>query len=196
MHAIFSPASLDNRHMHIEVRSSVVMEIESQLTTECVSNSEKPALLQELSEAEARLEKLQRALQEADAELAYVRRRAQEDIEHAHKYAIENFARALLSFKDNLEVSLCIKTDDIQALKEGVELTLKQLESAFDENNVYEICPAVGEAFNQGRHYLAGEFSDGLNGKPIVGVYKKGYALGERVLRPALVSVSACKADK
>jgi molecular chaperone GrpE len=172
------------------------MEIESQVNAdEFGMPVEASDLSQKISEVEDRLETLQRALHDAQAETKYVRHRTQEDLEHAYKYAIEDFARDLLSFKDNLETSLKIQTDDVDALQKGVELTLKQLDSTFQANKLEEINPAIGEPFDPAKHYVATQLPAGPVGAFIAGVCKKGYAIGERVLRPALVSVSAEKLD-
>jgi molecular chaperone GrpE len=178
----------------------MVMEIESLVDADEFGSSDRPSveargLQEKISEVEARIEKLQAALHDAQAETRYVHHRTQEDIEHAYKFAIESFARALLPFKDNLEMSLNIKTDDVDALKKGIELTLKQLDSTFRSNSVDEINPSIGETFDPARHRLAKDLPDRADGAFVTEVREKGYAIGERVLRLALVSVSAENAD-
>lgn len=177
------------------------MEIESLLNADEFGGSDRPSveargLQEKIGDVEARLEKLQAALRDAQAETRYVHHRTQEDLEHAYKFAIESFARALLPFKDSLEMSLNIKTDDVDALKKGIELTLKQLDSTFRSNSLDEINPSIGETFDPARHRLATQLPDGAEGALITVVHEKGYAIGERVLRLALVSVSAENADK
>jgi molecular chaperone GrpE len=128
----------------------------------------------------------------AKAETENVRRRAQEDITKAHKYAAEKFAESMLPVKDSLEAALATGEQTVEALKAGVELTLKQLVSAFDKSKVEEVNP-LGEKFDPHRHQAIGMVE--AEGEPnlVVTVLQKGYLLSERVLRPALVMVSKSK---
>lgn len=129
----------------------------------------------------------------AKAETENVRRRAQEDITKAHKYAAEKFAESMLPVKDSLEAALATGEQTVEALKAGVELTLKQLVSAFEKSKVEEVNP-MGEKFDPHRHQAIGMVE--AEGEPnrVVTVLQKGYLLSERVLRPALVMVSKPKA--
>lgn len=155
------------------------------------SVSQKSCLAQRLIEAEARLARHQLALSEAQADLALVRHRAQEDISRTHKYAIEAFARALLAVKDNLETSLCIETSDRPAFKEGIALIHKQLASAFEAYGIGEINPQIGQPFDPARHRLASPVAAHQGDGSVAEVCEKGYEIGGRLLRPAVVSVSA-----
>src|SRR5438132_9089886 len=102
-------------------------------------------LEQKLAIAEAKATEMQDAFLRAKAEAENMRRRAQEDIARAHKFAIESFAEALVPVKDSLEMALKVETPSIESLKEGVEMTLKQLSSAFEKNRLIEINPQAGE---------------------------------------------------
>jgi molecular chaperone GrpE len=128
----------------------------------------------------------------AKAETENVRRRAQEDIAKAGKFASERFATELLAVKDSLEAALANENQDAAALKSGVELTLKQLVSAFEKSNLAEINP-MGEKFDPHRHQAISQIE--AEGEPnhVVSVLQKGYALHDRVIRPALVVVSKAK---
>lgn len=143
------------------------------------------------------LERLQTALAEqqdlllrARAEVENVRRRAQEDISKASKFAIEKFANALLPVKDSLESALNTENQTLDNLREGVELTLRQLESAFSAGGLTEDNP-LNQKFDPTRHQaISAVPSPDVEPNTVVNVLQKGYLINERVLRPALVMVS------
>ena len=128
----------------------------------------------------------------AKAETENTRRRAQTDIGNAHKYATENFAESLLAVKDSLEAALKDQSAAIDTLKSGVELTLRQLNSAFEKGRVAELNP-VGEKFDPNKHQAISAVEADGEANRVVTVLQKGYQLSERVLRPALVTVSKAK---
>jgi molecular chaperone GrpE len=130
----------------------------------------------------------------ARAELENVRRRAQDDIVKTQKYAIEWFAESLLAVADSLELALESNVADPEKLREGVRITLKQLRAAFERARMTEINP-VGEKFDPHRHQAIatvpvteGKEAPGPN--QVVTVLQKGWMLDDRVLRPALVTVT------
>jgi len=125
----------------------------------------------------------------AKAEADNVRKRAQADIANAHKYAIENFAAGLLPVRDALEAALTADNTTVEALRQGVELTLKQLNSAFEKAAVQEINP-IDEKFDPHRHQAMTTVASDRAPNTVVHVLQKGYVLNDRVLRPALVTVS------
>lgn len=138
-------------------------------------------------EREARL----RVLAEADN----VRKRAQTDIAAAHKYAVEKFAVTLLPVKDSLEMTLAVpRGTESDALRSGVELTLKQLAAAFEKFQVTDLNP-VGEKFDPHRHQAMSMVEADQPVNTVVQVFQKGYLLADRVIRPALVSVAKAKAQ-
>ena len=128
----------------------------------------------------------------ADAENA--RKRARAEIASAQKYALERFAESLLPVMDSLEAALANDQASPQALREGVELTLRQLSSALEKGRISPIAPVVGERFDPHRHQAmaAVEAPAGETREPnsVVAVMQKGYSLHDRVLRPALVTVA------
>ncbi len=128
----------------------------------------------------------------AKAETENVRRRAQDDIAKAHKYSVENFAEALVPVKDSLDAALADTSSSVEALRNGVELTLKQLQAAFDKGKVVMLDPA-GEKFDPAKHQAISMVE--AEGEPnrVVTVLQKGYLIFDRVLRPALVTVSKAK---
>lgn len=147
-------------------------------------------LAQQLSAAEAKAAELQDAFLRSKAEAENIRRRAQEDIARAHKFAVENFAESLLAVKDSLEMALNIETPSTESLKEGVEMTLKQLSSAFEKNKLQEISPAVGEKLDPMKHQAVSTVPAQQEANTVVAVLQKGYTISERLLRPALVTVA------
>lgn len=149
-----------------------------------------PSLEQMLAEAQARSAEFQDSFLRAKADTENMRRRAQEDIARAHKFAIESFAEAMVPVKDSLEMALKVETPSIESLKEGVEMTLKQLSSAFEKNRLLEINPSVGEKLDPMKHQAISMVPADQEANTIVTVLQKGYMIADRLLRPALVTVS------
>lgn len=144
---------------------------------------------------EADLAKAKEDFLRAKAETENVRRRAQEDIAKAHKYGVESFAEALVPVKDSLDAATADTSGSVEALKNGVELTLKQLQAAFDKGKVVMLDPA-GEKFDPAKHQAISMVE--VEGEPnrVVTVLQKGYLIYDRVLRPALVTVSKAKQEQ
>jgi molecular chaperone GrpE len=128
----------------------------------------------------------------AKAEGENIRRRAQEDISKAHKFAVEKVAGELLAVKDSLEAALAVPEQTVDSFKSGVELTLKQLVSAFEKNALVEVNP-VGEKFDPHKHQAIGMVDAEQEANTVVTVLQKGYLIAERTLRPALVMVAKPK---
>ena len=125
----------------------------------------------------------------AKAETENLRKRAQADIANAHKYGVENLAEALLPIRDSLEAALAIENITLDSLKSGVELTLKQLVAVFEKAHLKEINP-VDEKFDPHRHQAMTMVAHPGAPNQVVEVMQKGYLLHDRVIRPALVTVS------
>ncbi|NEX60718.1 nucleotide exchange factor GrpE [Noviherbaspirillum galbum] len=143
-----------------------------------------------LAAAEAKATEMQEAFLRAKADGENIRRRAQEDIAKAHKFAIENFAEALVPVKDSLEMALKLDTPSVESLKEGVEMTLKQLNAAFERNRLLEINPVPGEKLDPMKHQAISMVPAEQDANTIVTVLQKGYMIADRLLRPALVTVA------
>jgi molecular chaperone GrpE len=145
-----------------------------------------------LAEAQAKITHLQEEFLRAKAETENVRRRSQEDVTKAHKFAIENFAENLLPVLDSLEAALADQSSDLAKVREGVELTLRQLTGALEKGRVVSLNP-VGEKFDPHRHQAISMVPAEQDPNTIVTVLQKGYVIADRVLRPALVTVAAPK---
>jgi molecular chaperone GrpE len=145
-----------------------------------------------LAEAEAKIAELQESFLRAKAETENVRRRAQEDVAKAHKFAIESFAEHLLPVVDSLEAAVAHSSDDLQKVREGVELTLRQLSGALEKGRVVALNP-VGEKFDPHRHQAISMVPADQEPNTVVAVLQKGFVIADRVLRPALVTVAAPK---
>ncbi|MDT3736139.1 MAG: nucleotide exchange factor GrpE [Denitratisoma sp.] len=145
-----------------------------------------------LRQAELKAEEHHDAWLRAKAETENLRRRAQEDIAKAHKYAAEKFASEMLPVKDSLEAALTAENSTAESLRNGVELTLKQLIAAFEKSGLAEINP-LGEKFDPHKHQAISAIEDEGEPNRVLNVLQKGYGLNDRVIRPALVVVSKAK---
>lgn len=150
---------------------------------------------QEIAELNQKIGELQDNFLRAKAEGENIRRRAVEDIAKAHKFAIESFAEHLVPVTDSLYAALSTDAGDAKAFKEGLEITLKQLLSAFEKGRMTEINPAVGDKFDPHHHQAIASVPSEQEANTVVSVLQRGYTVADRdrVLRPALVTVSAPK---
>lgn len=154
-----------------------------------------PTVEELLRRAELQAQEHHDAWLRAKAEADNVRKRAQVEIAAAHKFGMESFAKELLPVKDSLEAALAADNNTVENLRAGVELTLRQLVMAFEKFGLKEINP-VGEPFDPNRHEAMSMVqAPDTAPNTVVQVLRKGYALHDRVIRPALVTVSAPKAD-
>ena len=151
-----------------------------------------PNLEHLLKEAEIKAAEHHDAWIRAKAETENIRKRAQSDVTNAHKYAIENFSAELLTVMDSLDAALAIENASVESYKNGMELTLKQLTNVFDKFNIKAIDPK-GEKFDPHQHQAMCTVDSELTPNTVVQVMQKGYKLHERIIRPALVSVSKAK---
>jgi molecular chaperone GrpE len=128
----------------------------------------------------------------AKAETENIRRRSAEDVLKAQKYGVERIADALLAVKDSLDAALKVETPSVEAYKQGVELTARQLASVFEKFSIQEVDP-LGQKFDPSRHQSIAAVESEQEPNTVVSVMQKGYTLHERVLRPALVAVTKAK---
>lgn len=143
----------------------------------------------QLAEAQARIEQQRDAQLRALADADNARKRAQADIAAAGKYAVERFVQDLVPVVDSLEAAL-IQSAEAGPLRDGVELTLKQLKAAFDKAKVVEVNPAAGEKFDPNRHQAMAAVEADAEPNTVVSVMQKGFLLHDRLVRPALVAVA------
>ena len=129
----------------------------------------------------------------AQADVQNARRRADDEIAKARKFAVEGFADSLLPVLDSLEAGLAIPNVTVEQIREGSEATLRQLKSALERNKVVEINPAAGTKFDPHHHQAISVVPAEQEANTVVTVLQKGYSIAERVLRPALVTVTAPK---
>ncbi len=166
---------------------------EDTLTAEAAPQASIEVLQKELLESQqAAQENWDKALR-IQAEMENLKRRTQKDLDDARKYALTSFSKELLPVLDSLVLGLQAATgdgEDVQKFREGSELTLRQLETAFTKFNITEINP-VGEVFNAEQHQaMVMQAVEGAEPNTVVNVFQKGYLLNGRLLRPALVVVA------
>jgi molecular chaperone GrpE len=148
---------------------------------------------QRLAELEAKHAEMADAYLRAKAEAENVRRRAEEEIGKARKYAVESFAESLLPVKDSMEAAVGTPDASREQVLEGVHATLRQLASVLERNKVLEINPPAGTKFDPHQHQAISMVPAGQEANTVVTVLQKGYLIADRVLRPALVTVAAGK---
>jgi molecular chaperone GrpE len=159
-------------------------------SAETASEGPKVAGTEELlRQAEARAQEHHDAWLRARAEADNIRKRTQIELANAYKYAIESIATELLPVRDSLEATLAADAAVLDALRSGVDLTLKQLNAVFDKVNLREINPA-GEKFDPHQHQAISMLPSGKEPNTVINVLQKGYKLHDRVIRPALVTVA------
>ncbi len=142
-----------------------------------------------LADAQAKIEEQRERMLRAVAETENVRKRLQAEAAASQKYALERFAEGLLPVMDSLEAALAAKDTS------GVEITLKQLQGALEKGHIRQIDPKPGERFDPHRHQAMAAVEAKAEPNTVVAVMQKGYALHDRVLRPALVTVAKSAAD-
>ncbi|AHG86150.1 Protein grpE [Bibersteinia trehalosi USDA-ARS-USMARC-190] len=184
-------------------KEPVVQEIVEETVEQAVETEQENANVEidPLDAANARIAELEAYIAEADAreqdialraraEIENVRRRAEQDVEKAHKFALEKFSKELLNVVDNLERGLQALEGAEESVKSGVELTHKGLVSTLAQFGV-EAVGVVGEAFNPDLHQaISMQPAEGIEANHISVVLQKGYTLQGRVIRPAMVMVA------
>ena len=151
------------------------------------------AALAEVAALQAKIADMQDQYVRGQAEVQNARRRADEEVSKARKFALESFADSLLPVMDSLEAGLAVQNATPEQIREGAEATLRQLVSALERNKVIAINPAAGAKFDPAQHQAISVVPAEQEANTVVTVLQKGYLIAERVLRPALVTVSAPK---
>ncbi len=148
---------------------------------------------QRLAELEAKHAEMADAYLRAKAEAENTRRRAEEEIAKARKYAVEAFAESLLPVRDSLEAAIATPNATPEQMLEGVHATLRQLVQALERHKVVEVNPPAGTRFDPHQHQAISVVPSDQEANTIVAVLQKGYLIADRVLRPALVTVAGAK---
>ncbi|MGD9951896.1 MAG: nucleotide exchange factor GrpE [Burkholderiales bacterium] len=148
---------------------------------------------EQLAEARARIEEQREAWLRALADAENARKRAQLEIAQARKYGTERLVEELLPALDSLEAALEAKDQALDSLREGVTLTLKQLRAALEKTGVAEIGPEPGHRFDPHRHQAMAAAESDQEPNTVLMRLQKGYALHDRVVRPALVTVAKAR---
>ena len=147
----------------------------------------------QLAALQAKNNELSEQFLRAQAEMQNVRRRADDEVAKARKFAVEGFAESLLPVCDSLEAGLAHQDVTVQQIREGAEATLRQLKAALERNKVLEINPAAGTKFDPHQHQAISVVPADQEANTVVSVLQKGYSIADRILRPALVTVAAPK---
>ena len=186
--------------MNAERPEESVDEAPEDMQAEAPANEDQPAVEPQeaadpadaLAAAEARAEENWERYLRTAAELENVRKRAARDVENAHKFALERFAKELLTVRDTLEMGLAAAENaTVESLTEGKNATLKLLATVMGQFGVEEIDP-VGEPFDPEFHQaISMQPSETVEPGSVVTVVQKGYSLNGRLLRPAMVIVAA-----
>ena len=142
---------------------------------------------------QAQVTEMSDAFLRAKAETENIRRRSEEEVSKARKFAIEAFAESLLPVKDSLEAAVAIPNATTEQVLEGVHATLRQLASALERNKVLPIAPQAGTKFDPHHHQAISVVPAEQEAGTVVTLLQKGYLIADRVLRPALVTVAAAK---
>ena len=189
---VSTPKNEDNQTVD---SAKTEMTPEPQEDTSSSASGEQSNMAGLLEDARAKADEHWNQLLRANAELENSKRRARQDIENAHKYALEKFVQELLPVKDSLEMGLAAADNSsgqegTNALKEGIVLTLKMFETALEKFSVQMLDP-LGEAFDPSSHQ-AMTLQESTEHAPntVIAVMQKGYRLNDRLIRPAMVVVS------
>jgi molecular chaperone GrpE len=150
-------------------------------------------MARQLAETRLREQDYWDRLVRAQAEFDNYKKRVEKDLQNAHKYALERFARELLAVIDSLELGIQASNasqPEVEKLREGMELTLRQLTAAFEKFGIQVIDP-LGDKFNPDLHQaMAAQPADDVEPNTVIKVFQKGYSLNDRLLRPAMVIIA------
>ena len=188
---VYIPSTMSEQHSTAPAPNSTPEELEAAMAANAAD--ELGRLQAELAELKAKSADLADQFLRAKAEAENARRRAEDEVSKARKFGIESFAESLLPVCDSLDAALAIQNATAEQLREGSHATLRQLISALERNKVITIAPAAGEKFNPHQHQAISVVPAEQEPNTVVSVLQKGYLIADRVLRPALVTVTAPK---
>lgn len=181
----------DTSHNNPSPNAPAPEEVEAAMAAHASDEVER--LQSELAELKTKSADLADQFLRAKADAENARRRAEEEVSRARKFGIESFAESLLPVCDSLDAALAITEATPQQMREGADATLRQLTSALERNKVMAVNPAAGTKFDPHQHQAISVVPADQEANTIVTVLQKGYVIAERVLRPALVTVTAPK---
>jgi molecular chaperone GrpE len=164
-----------------------------QQPTDAADTGSQQSVETKVADLESRLADMSDAYLRAKAEVENVRRRSEEELSKARKFAVESFAEGLLPVMDSMEAAIAMPDAKVETVLEGVHATKRQLAAALERNKVLEINPAAGVRFDPHQHQAISMVPAEQEANTVVTVLQKGYSIADRVLRPALVTVSAAK---
>lgn len=164
--------------------NAIMANFEAEALTKCQAD---------LAELQAKSAELADQYLRAKAESENARRRAEDEITKARKFAVEGFADSLLPVLDSLEAGLAIQDATLEHIREGAQATLRQLVAALERNKVVTINPPAGDKFDPHLHQAISMVPSSQDANTVVSVLQKGYLIADRILRPALVTVAAPK---
>ena len=190
----YSPTSMsDNANTHPAAASTPHATPEEIMSALASPDAELARVQAELTTLQAKSAELADQFLRAKAEAENARRRAEDEVSKARKFAVESLAESLLPVADSLEAGLIIKDATNEQIREGAQATLRQLLAALERNKVIAINPAAGTKFDPHQHQAISVVPSEHEANTVVTVLQKGYSIADRTLRPALVTVSAPK---
>ena len=189
-----------SQHRKPQAEQQAEQSVQQEVNTELNATAEENPAQENLNTPEllqARIATLEAQLKDeqlrAAANVQNLTRRHQAEIQDVHKFAGAKFAQEMLPVRDYLEMALADQSGNFDALKIGVDMTLKQLIAAFEKTNIKEINPQAGDILDPNRHQAMSSEENEAPVNTVIRVMQKGYMLNERILRPAMVIVSAGK---
>ena len=190
----FVPSMSDQNQTESQHATQDYQSTEDMVAAQAAHEGDLLALAQaELAALQAKSAELADQYLRAKAEAENARRRAEEEISKARKFAVEGFAESMLPVVDSLEAGLVLQDATPEQIREGAHATLRQLSGALERNKVIAINPPAGTKFDPHQHQAITVVPSEFDPNTVVNVLQKGYSISDRVLRPALVTVSAPK---
>ena len=188
----------DQKSDHQEQIDDSVSDTKTEVTSDVEVDQEQADadVSPELIAAQEEIAKLKDAYLRAKAEEDNVRRRSEKEVANSRKFAVEGFAKEMLNVADSLKLACSVEVDDdsgeaVKSLHEGVEITLKQLNSAFAKFALVEIAPEIGDKVDPNLHQAMSMIeSEDVDSGCVINIIQSGYKLHDRLLRPAMVVVA------
>lgn len=185
------PFATDVDPLHASIPAEAEFSPEEAEAALAANEGELARLTAELEALQAKNAELADQYLRAQADVQNARRRADEEVAKARKFGVESFAESLLPVADSLEAGLATASASTEQLREGTQVTLSQLKQALERNKVIAIDPAPGTKFDPHQHQAISVVPGDFGPNSVVSVLQKGYLIADRVLRPALVTVTA-----